>query len=191
MVREMMDKAVLYQPEDLHYKPTMPGQGFDERQNTFILMWNPAISSIKLDTHNESIKYMFTDKFDWSICDYAKAKCGDRFYLVRCGEGNTGIVMSGVFDSHPYKAGDWSGRGRTVYYVDMIPNLILNPDKAPMITTEQLLKAIPTFDWTGGRSGRLLPKEDAKILESLWQQFIETNEAKIDGITMNAIKLYN
>ena len=191
MVHEMMDMAVLYQPEDLHYKPTMPGQGFDDRQNTFILMWNPAISSIKLDTHNESIKYMFTDKFDWSICDYAKAKCGDRFYLVRCGEGNTGIVMSGVFDSHPYEASDWSGRGRTVYYVDMIPNLILNPDKAPMITTEQLLKAIPTFDWTGGRSGRLLPKEGAKILESLWQQFIETNEEKIDGITMNAIKLYN
>lgn len=99
--------------------------------------------------------------------------------------------MSGVFDSHPYKAGDWSGRGRTVYYVDMIPNLILNPDKAPMITTEQLLKAIPTFDWTGGRSGRLLSLQEAQALESLWQKYFNENADKAAGITMNAIKLYN
>lgn len=132
-----------------------------------------------------------TECFNWSISDYAKAKCGDRFYLVRCGEGNIGIVMSGVFDSHPYKAGDWSGRGRTVYYVDMIPNLILNPDKAPMITTEQLLKAIPTFDWTGGRSGRLLSLQEAQALESLWQKYFNENADKAAGITMNAIKLYN
>ncbi|MEE1093016.1 MAG: hypothetical protein UHZ01_08065 [Prevotella sp.] len=190
MVREMMDKAVLYQPEDLHYKPTMPGQGFDERQNTFILMWNPAISSYKLEVHNESIGNLLTECFNWSISDYAKAKCGDRFYLVRCGKGNTGIVMSGVFDSHPYEAGDWSGRGRTVYYMDMIPNLILNPDKAPMITTEQLLKAIPTFDWTGGRSGRLLSLQEAQALESLWQKYFNENADKADGVTMNAIKLY-
>lgn len=144
---------------------------------------------MKLDVHNDSIKNMFIEEFNWSVWDYKEAKCGDRFFLVRCGEGNTGIVMSGVFDSHPYQAGDWSGRGRTTYYMDMKPSLILNPDAAPMITTEQLQKAIPSFDWAGGHSGRLLPKEDAKILESLWQQFIETNKEQADGIIMNGIKI--
>ena len=71
------------------------------------------------------------------------------------GEGNTGIVMSGVFDSNPYEAGDWSGKGRHTFYMDMTPNVVLDPERAPMVTKEELQKAIPSFDWTGGHSGRM------------------------------------
>ena len=100
----------------------------------------------------------------------------DRFYLVRVGNGNTSIVMSGVFDSHPYEAGDRSGKGRRVFYMDMLPNVILNPDNAPMITTDNLQKAIPSFDRTGGHSGRLLPQEDARKLETIWADFLKENK---------------
>lgn len=188
MVHEMMDRARHLQPNDLHYRPTYPGQGYDEAQRTVILMWNPAFSSVKLEDHNESICRMLTEYFNWSVWDYKNAKCGDRFYLVKVGrEGRKGIVMSGVFDSQPYELDDWSGKGRQTFYMDMKPNVILNPDTAPMLTTEELQKAISTFDWTGGHSGRVLSEEQAKTLEELWSNFLKNHKEDLDGVNMNAI----
>lgn len=190
MVHEMMAKAKHLQPDDLHYRPTYPGQGYDEVQNTVILMWNPAISSVTLEDHNATIKRILTEYFNWSVWDYKNAKCGDRFYLVKVGrEGNNGIVMSGVFDSQPYELDDWSGRGRRTFYMDMKPSLILNPNNAPMLSTDELMKAIPTFDWTGGHSGRILSKEEAMKLEELWSKFLKEHQNNVDGLNMNAIDL--
>lgn len=189
-VHQMMEYARIYQPDDLIHKPVNPGEGYDENQNTIILMWNPGISSVKLEDHNSCIPDMFTEDFNWSVWEYEKAKCGDRFFLVRCGDGKTGIVMSGVFDSHPYEAGDWSGKGRRTFYMEMVPNVILNPEVAPMITTADLEKAIPGFQWSGGHSGRILPPEDARKLETMWQEFLEKNHDAFDGQTMNAFGLY-
>lgn len=131
---------------------------------------------------------MYIEDFNWSVWEHEKAKCGDRFYLVRVGEGNTGIVMSGVFNSHPYEAEDWSGKGRRVFYMDMLPNVILNPEEAPMVRTEKLQKTIPSFDWTGGHSGRLLLQEESQKLEALWSDFLKKNEDRIDGETFNVNK---
>lgn len=182
MVHEMMERARHLQPNDLHYKPTYPGAGFDEAQHTFILMWNPNISSLSLGDHIWNIANMYAEYFNWSVWEHEKAKCGDRFFLVCVGKGDTGIVMSGVFDSHPYEAKDWSGKG---FYMDMLPNVILEPGFAPMVTTEELQKAIPSSDWTGGYSGRLLSQEDAQKLEILWSCFLKKNEDRIDGETLN------
>ncbi len=185
MVHQMMDQARHLQPDDLFYNPTYPGEGFDEKQNTVILMWNPAISSVKLGEHCESIENFESEYYNWSVWEHEKAKCGDRFFLVRVGEGKTGIVMSGIFDSQPYMDTDWSGRGRLTYYMDMLPNVILNPEEAPMITTEQLSEAIPSFVWTGGHSGQILDKEDAAKLEIMWKDFLVKNEESVDGWKFN------
>lgn len=183
-VRNMMEMAKRFQPADIHYKPTKPGQGYDDRQKTFILMWNPAISSVTLDDHNNSVSSMLSEYFNWSVWDHEKAQIGDRFFLVRVGEGKTGIVMSGTFSSMPYEADDWSGKGRQTFYMDMEPNVILNPEVAPMVSTEDLQKAVPSFDWAGGHSGRLLNDIEAKAIEKLWSQFIESNEGNFNGDTM-------
>ena len=190
MVHEMMQLAKVYVPEDVHYKPTYPGSGFDEKQNTFILRWNPAISSIKVDTHNQLIPQILADDFDWSIWEHEKAKYGDRFYLVKVGESKTGIVMSGIFTSNPYTAGDWSGKGRVVHYMDMQPNVILNPDVIPMISTETLNQEIPSINWNKGHSGEIMTPQDAQKLDSLWQDFIKSNENKMDRVNLNMIKSF-
>lgn len=184
-VHEIMERARSLQPDDLHYSPTYPGEGFDGRQRTFILMWNPAFSSVTLDDHCQSIGNILTEYFNWSVWEHGKARCGDRFFLVRVGRGRTGIVMSGVFDSQPYEGNDWSGRGRQTFYMDMLPNVVLDPEKAPMVSTEDLFSAIPTFDWSGGHSGRLLCEESARLLEDLWHQYLQGIEKQIDGVTIN------
>ena len=41
--------------------------GLDEGQDTYILMWNPDISSVSLEDHNATIPVMLTEYFNWSI----------------------------------------------------------------------------------------------------------------------------
>ena len=80
----------------------------DYARNTFILRWNPAISSYtmaRLDSDMEDWAkgYWNEDDFDWSIYEWQKAHRGDRFIMVRVGDGNTGIMAAGRFTSEPYK----------------------------------------------------------------------------------------
>ena len=52
---------------------------------TFILFWNPAISSYKLDEYRRFLaERPHSYDFNWSIWEYEKAREGDRFYMVRC-----------------------------------------------------------------------------------------------------------
>lgn len=185
LLREIMDHARPLSTNNLAPTVTMPGTGDDPDQNTIILMWNPGISSSKMADHNASIPRMLWAEYNWSVWEHDKARMGDKFYLVRCGEGRTGIAMSGVFTSHPYEAGDWSGRGRQTFYMEMLPNVILNPEVAPMVSTDELRAAIPDFEWGGGHSGRLLSREDSKKLEALWAKFIVEHRKDVDRKTLN------
>lgn len=187
---EIMEYARIFMPDDLMKKPVKPGEGYDEEQNTVILMWNPAISSVKMEDHNASIPDLFTEEFNWSVWEHDKARCGDRFFLVRCGDGRTGIVMSGVFDSQPYQSRDWSGKNRKTYYMEMEPNVILNPEVAPMITMAELEQAMPDFQWSGGHSGRILQPQYAKKLEEMWEEFLTVHHEELDGKTFNASGQY-
>ncbi|MDO4707889.1 hypothetical protein [Porphyromonas sp.] len=187
MVRQMMARARQLEPNDLHYRPTYPGKGFDEQQNTLILKWDPEMSGVSVEDHNKRIPTMLTAFFYWTLYEFQRTKCGDRFFFVKVGAGKTGIVMSGVFNSRPYNIEDTYGRPR--FHIDMHPNIILNPDEVPMITTEQLAEAIPSFNWDTCPSGSILPPEDARKLEALWQKYLIEMRDRVDGVTVNAIGL--
>lgn len=158
--------------------------------STVVLMWNPAISGFKIEEFRDCIKSMrnhdedemsfITDEdvfqddslpINWSIWDYKNVHYGDRFFMVRVGEGQTGIVMAGTITSKPYKGKDWSGNGRKVYYSDLFCDCIVDTEVAPHISTEQLMEAMPEFDWTGGHSGRVLSDALAAKLEKLWAEY--------------------
>lgn len=146
----------------------------EEKQNTFILFWNPAISDCEIGDFHDFIRNS-TD-FNWSIWDYQQAKIGDRFYMVRCGEGNTGIIMCGTFASNPFWGEDWSEQERNnMHYIKLSQEMYFSPEHCPILTTAELQAAIPDFDWTGGHSGRLLDPESAEKLEEMWEEFLEKN----------------
>lgn len=155
--------------------------------NTVILMWNPSISSYKIKQFEEELALFGNPDawYNWSVYDWQNTHEGDRFFLVRVGQGNTGIVMSGYFSSDPYILDDWAGRNRIVYYQDMEPDVIINSDKLPTLSTSKLIDNLPEFDWTGGHSGRILRQDLAETLEKLWDTFLnehkeifETEDAK-------------
>ena len=148
--------------------------------NTFIMMWNPGISNWKMKDFELALCRFDEISFNWAIFDYKKAKIGDRFFLVRCGEGDTGIVMSGFISSNPHKGEDWSGKGRDGYYVDLNVCTMIHPDNEEILTTEILEDAIPEFEWNGGHSGRLLDKMSAGKLEFMWRAYLNDNELMFD-----------
>lgn len=173
--REMIEVAKRFQPDNLFQHPEYPGNGYNDEQQTFILKWNPSISSISIQDHVDGIQMIHTGYFNWSVYEWEKAKMGDRFYMIRVGEGNTGVVMSGVFTSLPYVSKDWNPNrnSRRIYYMDMKPNFIVNPEVQDIITTEQLQDAIPDFEWRKGHSGQLLNPNQARNLEALFDDYIQ------------------
>ena len=71
---------------------------------------------------------------------------------------------------------DWSGKGRETYYVDYEPDVMINPDTLPILTSQELTREIPDFDWYKGHSGIVLNEQQAANLEILWHNFIKRNE---------------
>lgn len=141
------------------------------QQRTFIMRWNPEISSHKIRDFEEGME-CFLDRdfyYDWSIWDYEKVSIGDRFYMVTVGNQQNGIVMSGTIVSMPYKDVDWSGKGRDVRYVRMNPECMIHPNNSPLIlSSSELSQAIPSFNWNEGHSGELLNEQQAILLDALW-----------------------
>lgn len=156
-------------------------------KKTIILMWNPYFSSYKMEQFEDELHHLhlgMTTDYNWSIHEHDKVEDGDRFYMVRCGQGRTGIVMSGTLVGDPYGGEDWAGRGRKIYYMDMQPDYYVHTDKVPTyVSTEYLLRELPGFDWTGGKAGRVLPAALADKLEDIWARYTQKlhDEGSIDG----------
>lgn len=156
--------------------------------NTFILKWNPAISSYGMDRFDDDFHFgwkkkiiedPFTWEFNWSVWDHDKAHKGDRFFMVRVGDGeNNGIVMSGTFCSEPYQSEDWSGRGRTTFYMDMILDIVIDPKSDKVLPSSRLEKYLPSIEWTKGHSGLIIEPEDALSLEKIWYNHLKADLSK-------------
>ena len=147
---------------------------------TVILKWNPAFSSYSMLHYLSDMNYLREEgvsDYDWSVWDHDQIHEGDRFFWVKVGlYGQTGIVASGKITSEPFKGEDWSGKGRETYYVTFLPDVLLNPDALPILSCEELEKAIPDFEWSKGHSGLVLYDDQAQKLEAVWAGFLAKNE---------------
>ena len=158
-------------------------------RKTFIMRWNTDISNYKLSEFEDAMEDFFDEGFyyDWSIWDYQKAHIGDRFYMIRTGEGKNGVVMRGAIIGTPYPDEDWSGKGRKVFYIRMSLTNMIHPERTPLLlTTDELTEAIPDFNWKGGHSGEILSDIQADKLEVVWKDYIErthaiSSEEVVDG----------
>lgn len=145
--------------------------------NTVLLRWNPAFSSypmfgylsdiLNLNDHDEA-------NLNWSVWDHEKIRSDDRFFLLKSGYGATGIVAAGTITSNPFKAEDWSGKGRETFYVDFKPDIAINPDALPILSVEELKEKVP-FDFSSGHSGIVLSQECADLTEGAWAEFTFRN----------------
>lgn len=140
------------------------------KHKTYLLRWNPAISSYTLSDYTECLeKYNGNWRMNWSIWDWKDTEEGDRFFMLREGDGvNPGIVFRGIFTSAPYESGDWRGTDSKRHYVDVECWDASNPNETAMLSPEELEKTIPEINWRKGHSGELLTDEQTAALEALW-----------------------
>ena len=140
-----------------------------QKAKTYLLRWNPGISSFRLDDYREATTQCPNGfGMNWSVYEWEQAHEGDRFYMLRTGDDKAGVVFRGVFTSEPSPGDDWAGKGRQRYYMDIYCLGCVPPDQKPSLDVETLEKAIPSIDWRRGHSGQLLSDEDAMKLNELW-----------------------
>lgn len=154
--------------------------------NTFLLLWNPAISSYTIDRCEEEFNFQDSPQRDfidnegyfpwdlnWTVKDWETARSGDRFFMLRVGENQpNGIVMSGKFSSNPYVDDDWSGKNRVTHYVDLEFDAAIHPDSPKILSSDILRKHFPDRDWRKGPSGQMVDEKTASKLEELWKDHI-------------------
>lgn len=135
---------------------------------TFVLRWNPDISSYKIDDYcNDCEMYVGGFELNWSIFDWKDAHEGDRYIMTRVGDGPNGVVWLGTFLSDPYEDEDWAGTCKKRYYVDIDVCVYSDADD-PLINVEELEALIPDVDWRKGHSDQVLHEEQALKLESFF-----------------------
>lgn len=140
-----------------------------EKSKTYLMRWNPFISSFKEKDFEECVANMVHGMFrmNWSIYEWEEARRGDMFFMMRVGDDNSGIVFLGQFISDPYPSDDWAGSTKRRMYVDMVCMNPVEPGTKPRISLEKLQKEIPEINWSKGHSGELLSKEVADKLDAL------------------------
>lgn len=146
------------------------------KHKTFILKWNPDISSVSLDDWDFWVRKQQFLTPNWSVYEYEEVNCGDQWFMLRIGDGPTGIVGYGLFNGTPIVGEDWCDPNKKRHFVDLV-QLRLTPHNEPMFSTEELENIIPDFDWRGGHSGVVLPEKNAEKLLLLKHRYEEAHPA--------------
>lgn len=138
---------------------------------TYLMRWNPSISSFTEKDYEECIADMVHGMFrmNWSISEWEEARIGDFFYMMRVGDDKAGIVFHGQFISDPYPADDWAGSTKRRMYVDMICMGAVPSGSVPPLSLEKLKAAIPAINWSRGSSGVLLEDDTVETLDKMWE----------------------
>jgi len=140
--------------------------------NAYLFGWNPI--KFKWEDIDDDIKKLaatgnLTD--NWSVASHKTIKPGDRAYVVRVGVEPKGIFASGYILSKPYLA---SRKGRIYHRIEITFDVLLNPDKQPILTLDILKTGnLAAQTWTPQASGISIRPELVEELEGLWLNFLE------------------
>ena len=142
---------------------------------TFLLTWNP--NNWPWDTferdYDRARKQGFLD-YDWSCGRSQRLRRGDRVFLLRQGVEPRGILASGVVTSdRPYRAKHYSQSGRSALYVDARFDILLHPQREPILPRARLNQSrLAAVHWDSQSSGITIPPDAAAELEEVWRDFL-------------------
>jgi len=137
----------------------------------YLFGWNPV--KFAWDDLDEDIKKLSAGEVledNWSVVSHKTIKPGDRAYIVRVGLEPKGIFASGYITSEPYLA---LRKGRTYYRIAITFDVLLNPDKEPVLTLDILKTGnLAAQTWTPQASGISIKPELVDELEGVWMDFL-------------------
>ena len=136
--------------------------------NTFILRWNPNISSYKMETHLEIVSHVrkmeIPEDFDWSVFEWQKVKDGDMVILLQVGTEDDGIAMIGKIMGKPEADESWRKDGSKTHYVFISIFDAFIPAEQKEFRAENFENEFDKIKWHKGHSGELIDQATAKRL---------------------------
>jgi 5-methylcytosine-specific restriction protein A len=156
-------------------------------QNSYLFVWNPNKWHQWTDPNNEpyieknieELKNTGKVTLMWSCRSHKSIRPGDRAFLARVGSTPRGIFASGKVVSEPFLSQHWSGEDKDVPRVLIEFDTLLNPEKEPILTVENLDKGnLSKQTWTPQSSGISIRPEVADELEEEWFEFLRTQNIR-------------
>ena len=136
----------------------------------YLFGWNPL--KFKWDNLDDIARLAQSGelKDNWSVASHKTIEPGDRAYIVRLGLEPKGIFASGYISSAPYLA---LRKGRTYHRIEISLDVLLNPDKQPILTMDILKTGeLAWQNWTPQASGISIKPHLVDELEGVWQDFL-------------------
>lgn len=150
--------------------------------SAYLFVWNPK--KWKWTTLEKAIEELHnsgktTER--WSVRSYKTIKPGDRAFLARVGSEPRGIFGAGTVTSKPILSGHWSGEDKEVQRVFIDFDVLLNPDKEPILTNDILKTGnLAKQQWTPQSSGISIRQELVGELEAVWFDFLATQNIRFN-----------
>ena len=137
----------------------------------YLFGWNPVKFKWEdLDDDIATVKAKGAIQDNWSVVSHKTIQPGDRAYIVRLGLEPKGIFASGYISSVPFLA---LRKGRTYYRIEITLDVLLNPDKQPILALDILKTGnLAIQNWTPQASGISIRPELVDELEGVWQDFL-------------------
>jgi 5-methylcytosine-specific restriction protein A len=158
------------------------------KPNTYLFVWNPKNwgwdyierSIAEIDAKGKTVER-------WSCGNTRIIKPNDRIFLVKVGTEPKGIVASGTVISFPFLDKHWEDASKEIHCVNLALDILLNPDKEPILTIDSLReKGFTEQNWTPQASGISIRPELVKQVEEAWFEFLTTQQTRQNPITQPA-----
>ncbi len=148
---------------------------------TFLFTMNPTKWNWgNLDETIDLIKQSGCVSESWSIASHKKIQPGDRAFLMRLGVEPKGIMGAGYVTSSTFLSPHWSGENKLRYKVMIDFEVLLNPDKEPLLILELLKQGgLEHYNWTPRSSGIEISHKYVEELEAVWMDFLKTKDNKL------------
>lgn len=154
---------------------------------TYLFTWNPANWEWTQETIAGLVARLEAGEAvgdTWSTGRSTQPTTGDRFYLIRLGDGPRGIFASGRVMSRVEEGPHWdrdrAAAGDTYRYVRVRFDEMLNPWTDQLLLQSVLVERCPDVEWSPQASGTRIPAEVQFPLEEAWQRhLLATTERKL------------
>ncbi len=151
-------------------------------QNAYLFVWNPNNWNwTDLEQNIDELQNTGRVTVKWSCLSHKSIRPGDRAFLAKVGSNPRGIFASGRVVSEPFLSKHWSGENKDIPRVLIEFDVLLNPDKEPILTLEHLDKGnLANQMWTPQASGISIKAEAVEELEEEWFMFLRSQNIRFN-----------
>lgn len=147
---------------------------------TYLFVWNPKRWTWEtLEQDIKQVDLIGKCSKHWSCGNTKSIQPGDRIFLVKVGTEPKGIVGAGFATTELFHKRHWGDENREAFYIDIDFEVLLNPDKEPILMLDTLKTGnLSKQSWTPQASGISIRSELVDELEAVWFDFLTTQKIR-------------